>query len=152
MATLGEFSSLLQLGFGIGIGLSYFRAPVELRSASLRQAIEDEITIVRGVSSAKAQQKLGDLSSLKLAFNEEIDKLEGWQLPFMIAALAGGAGNWIALVFASVSAQCVLTATGEFGLIFLSVGYYILLAIALEFIAQWRFRSVRLRLVQIRST
>jgi hypothetical protein len=151
MATLGEFSSLLQLGFGIGIGLSYFRAPVELRSASLGQAIEDEITIIQGVSSAKAQQKSGDLSSLKLAFNEETDNLEQWQLPFMIAALVGALGNWIALVFASLSAQSVLTATEEFGLIFVSVAYYILLGVTLEFIAQWRFRSVRLRLAQIRS-
>jgi hypothetical protein len=78
MATMGEFSSLLQLGFGIGIGLSYFRAPVELRSASLGKAVDDEITVIAGVNTAKAQEKRGELSSLKLAFNDEMERLEKW--------------------------------------------------------------------------
>jgi hypothetical protein len=152
MATMGEFSSLLQLGFGIGIGLSYFRAPVELRSASLGKAVDDEITVIAGVNTAKAQEKRGELSSLKLAFNDEMERLEKWQLPFMIAAITGAAGNWIALIYASLYATDSVTTAGEIGLIILSVIYYLALGLVLEIMAQWRFRDVRLRLAQIRSS
>lgn len=152
MATFGEFSSLLQLGFGVGIGLSYFRAPIDLRSASLRQEIEDEITIVDGVPSSEAEQKRGDLASLNLTFNDELDNLEKWQFPFMVAALAGAAGNLIALVMASLHAMQLLTTVAEMGLIVLSVGYYLVIVGLLEIIARWRFRSVKLRLAQIRAS
>ena len=151
MATLGEFGSLLQLGFGVGIGLSYFRAPVELRSVSLGRAIDDEITVIAGVNTTKALQKRGELSSLKLAFNEEMERLEKWQMPFMVAALSGAVANWIALIYASLFAAYVLSLSEETALIILSVVYYVALGFSLEIIARWRFRYVRLRLAQIRS-
>ncbi|KIZ41430.1 MULTISPECIES: hypothetical protein [Rhodopseudomonas] len=152
MATLGEFSSLLQLGFGIGIGLSYFRAPVELRAKELAMAIDNEIIVLEGLSSAKAQQQRGDLSLLKLAFNVEADNLEKWLFPFMIGALVGAVGNWTALVLASLYAPYVLSAHEKIGLLFLSVAYYLILGALLEIMARWRFHIIKLRLAEIRST
>jgi hypothetical protein len=151
VATLGEFSSLLQLGFGIGIGLSYFRAPVELRASTLRQAIDGELLIVRGVATPKAQQKSADLASLKLAFSDVREQLEKLQLPFMIAAIAGAITNWVFLILASLYASRALVRWEKLGLLFISVGYFVLLLVALELIAQYRFRTVRLRLAAIRS-
>lgn len=151
MATLGEFSSLLQLGFGIGIGLSYFRAPVELRASTLAQAIDGEISIVRGVTTPKAQQKTADLSSLKLRFSDIREQLEKLQFPFMVAAIAGALANWIFLILASLYASRQLLRYEKLGLLFVSVGYFVLLLVVLELIAQFRFRSVRLRLAAIRG-
>jgi hypothetical protein len=70
----------------------------------------------------------------------------------MIAAITGAAGNWIALIYASLYATDSVTTAGEIGLIILSVIYYLALGLVLEIMAQWRFRDVRLRLAQIRSS
>jgi hypothetical protein len=142
MATLGEFGSLLQLGFGVGVGLSLFRAPMELRANALARAIEAQLGVVKGVQAPKARERSGKLASLKLKFVEQRRKLNRLNRPFMVLTIAFALLNLAALIWASVDASHVLL-SGECNiLLFVSVGSYVAIFAALEGVAQWLFWGV----------
>ena len=88
MATYGDFSSLLQLGVGVGIGLSLFRAPVDLRVAKLMRILGGEITALRGSETQFGIRKRRDMQDLEFGFTTVRLSLERRQLPFMICALS----------------------------------------------------------------
>lgn len=138
MAALGEFCSLLQLGFGIGAGLSVFRAPTELRAARLTRSLEAEANIVRGVSNPKAKERLGAVASLKLKLNDRLLRIDRIQTPFMACTLMCAAANWFLLICASRNASYTLTELQEWSLVGVSVAIYIAILIALEVIARAR--------------
>jgi hypothetical protein len=151
MATLGEFSSLLQLGFGIGIGLSLFRAPVDLRTAKLAREIDGDLAAIRGVASEVARTKRRGLMTLKLRFANTRRELDSKQIPFMIAALLGALANLAGLIAASSDAQRTLSSGQQAGLIFLSSGYFLLLALCLEVLARWYLTALFEELKRVRS-
>ena len=68
MPTYGDFSSLLQLGVGTGIGLSLFRAPVDIRTANLERVLNGEILALRNAANDFARLKRRELMSLRLQF------------------------------------------------------------------------------------
>ena len=104
MATLGEYGSLLQLGFGIGIGLSIFRAPMDLLSISFEKDLRAELDVFEGVQTTKAKTNKSDLGDLSLEFAQTAEALNSFHLPFMIAAIAGALVNWGLLAWASNNA------------------------------------------------
>lgn len=143
MATLGEFGSLLQLGFGVGVGLSFFRAPMDLRAKALSKAIESQFAVVSGVKSQRARERSGKLASVKLEFTQKRRQLELLNLPFMIATVAFALLNLAALIWASLDAGRSLTGHERSALLFISVGSYTFVFLALEIVAQWLFWGVR---------
>ncbi len=142
MATLGEFGSLLQLGFGVGVGLSLFRAPMELRANALARAIEAQLGVVKGVQTPKARERSGKLASLKLKFVEQRRKLNRLNRPLMVLTVAFALLNLAALIWASVDASHVLSNGERNTLLFVSAGSYVAILAALEGVAQWLFWSV----------
>jgi hypothetical protein len=152
MATMGEFNSLLQLGVGIGIGLSVFRAPMDIKATYLENALADEASVLNGVNTPQGLTKRGEISTLRLRFNDARVLMEKWQKPFLYATLLGAAANCFALIFASLCANYVLREREELLLIFLSVFYYVVIWITLALIAHWHFASIQKRLREIRAS
>lgn len=152
MATMGEFDSLLQLGVGIGIGLSVFRAPMDIKATYLGNALADEANVLSGVNTPQGRKKLGEISTLRLQFNDARELMEKWQRPFLYATILGAAANWVALIFASLYANWALSERQEIFLIFLSVIYYVLIWVILALIANCHFSSVQKRLLEIRAS
>ena len=146
MATLGEFGSLLQLGFGVGVGLSLFRAPMDLRANSLARAIDSQFEVVKGVRTEKAQDRSGRLASLKLKFVEQRRDLDRLNLPFMAVTVALAFLNLGALIWASLDASHSLTPLQRNGLLFIAVGSYLIVFVLLEIVARWLFRDVSAQL------
>jgi hypothetical protein len=142
MATLGEFASLVQLGFGIGVGLSLFRAPMDLRVRSIGRAIDAQLRVLSGVRTAAARERKAKLSTLKLAFADQRRRLDKLNLPFMAATLFCAALNLAALVWASLDATHVVTGLERNALLFISVGAYVLVLLVLEAVARFYFREV----------
>lgn len=130
MSTLGEFSSLLQLGVGFGIGLSLFRAPMTLLVERLDRELKQEMDVVSTIESRAAQRLRADIASLKMDVASRTDTLNSLNLPFMIAAILGAVVNWLALILASIAAPRPLSSTEEWCLIFISVGWFILIGLA----------------------
>lgn len=151
MATLGEFGGLLQLGFGLGIGLSVFRAPLNLRAISVSKVIADDINVLKSVNTAAARAKRGKLASLWLRFDEARQKVDRAQLPFMIASLGAASLNLALLVWASVAAARPLTAWQQYALIFLSTGFYFVLVVILECIARHHLDGVAREINDLRK-
>jgi hypothetical protein len=151
MSTFGEFTSLLQLGFGIGIGLSLFRAPVDLRAAKIARILDMEMTALRGVATAFGQQKRRKLMSLKLRFLDAQKELERQQFPFLIFTLLGALINLLLLIKASVSAQQQVTPSIEWLLIFISVIYFVFIVIILDCIARRKLTPLMNDLSDLRS-
>lgn len=137
MATIGEFSSLLQLGVGIGIGLSVFRAPVDLRVSRLSSALDDELRVLAGIKSDVARQRLGALSAIKIELGRRRAPIERWLSIFLTATVIGAVLNLAALVFASIDAQRTLDLTEQWGLITISVLYYLAILAMLEVFARY---------------
>lgn len=142
MATLSEFTSLLQLGFGVGVGLSFFRAPMDLRANALARAIESQLGVVKGLRTAKAQERGGKLASLKLKFVEQRRKLNRLNRPFMGLTVLFALLNLAALIWASLDASHTLSRAERDWLLFIAVGSYVIIFVALEAIARWLFRDV----------
>lgn len=150
MTTFGNFSSLLQLGVGIGIGLSLFRAPVDLRVSKLDRAIEAELAALRGVTLAFATLKRRDLLDLKLHFRSTKENLEVDMLPFMALAVIGSALNLVGLVFASIYPAYVLNNYELYAIIFVSIVLFALDMVFLEAIAQFTINPIKKKLLEIR--
>jgi len=128
MATLGEYGSLLQLGFGIGIGLSIFRAPMDLLSMAFEKDLSAEMDVLEGVQTAKAKSSRSALSDLKLEFAQTARALESFYLPFMIAAIAGALVNWGLLAWASSKAGRELSYGEEWAVFFVAGPYFLVIA------------------------
>lgn len=102
MASYGDFSSLLQLGVGVGIGLSLFRAPVDLRVAQLDRTISGELSALKGSTEAFGRTKRRDLSDLRFRFTLSRTELQRSQIPYMVAAVISAVANLVCLIIATV--------------------------------------------------
>lgn len=131
MATLGEYGSLLQLGFGIGIGLSVFRAPMDLIAAKLKSDLDAEFGVLENVSTSQAAIRRGKLFDLQIKFANTSLRLESFHLPFMIASILIALVNWVLLACGSSLAQTALSLKYEVLLIFVSGPIYLLISTVL---------------------
>lgn len=148
---MAEFGSLLQLGFGIGIGLSLFRAPMDLRASALVAGMADAQKLLAKAQTPEAAAKRNSLLDLRVRFHQERRKLDAWNKPIMIALLGGAVTNLIALIWASVRAQDQVGLSWQAVLIFVSVGYYVLALALLEILARQHLAGVTAALKQIRG-
>jgi len=151
MASFGDFSSLLQLGVGTGVGLSLFRAPVDLRVARISRTIEAELVALRGVTMPFAQRKRRDMLDLKLRFVTVREALDRSLMPFMIAAVIGAFLNLLALIAATMDTGRALTPCQADALIFLSVGWFLMVVVALEVLARLKLQSINRDLRTLRQ-
>lgn len=151
MATYGDFSSLLQLGVGIGIGLSLFRAPVDLRASKLMRAMDNELTVLRNPNNPFARTKWRDVRQLRYRFGQVRDILDRIQLPFMWAALALAVLNLAALVVATVDKERIACGAELYGLLFVTIGGFFIVLAALEGLARWHFGQISTELKEIQS-
>jgi hypothetical protein len=151
VATLGEYGSLLQLGFGIGVGLSVFRAPMDLLSAKAKADIRSEMDVLANVQTAKANEKKARLSDLNLEFVKTAATLDKFHLPFMIASILGALVNWALLAAASHEAGRVLSPGEEWFVFFVSGPIYLIISAILALVTWQRLRPVQVNLEEIRS-
>src|SRR5260221_8844759 len=98
MSNLGEFSSLLQLGVGFGVGLSFFRAPMNLLLKKMEHDLAKEMDVLDAVQTPPAKRAKAELSGLQMDISKTPVTLNRLNLPFMIAAIIGAAVNWVALI------------------------------------------------------
>lgn len=139
---MGEYGSLLQLGFGIGAGLSVFQAPLKLRYEYLNKAIVEQLEMTSGIQTEKSTAIHARLSTLIVALGVHNDQLNDLQKPFLILCLIGAAVNWIVLIYASMYASHNVSHLGRTLIIFISVVYYILIGLLLELFAKWRLNKI----------
>ncbi|MBR1269438.1 hypothetical protein JQ629_18150 [Bradyrhizobium sp. AUGA SZCCT0222] len=151
MSNLGEFSSLLQLGVGFGIGLSFFRAPMMLLLGRLEHDLAKEMDVLDKVQTSHAGRAKAELSGLQMDISKNIVTLDRLNMPFMIAALMGAAVNWAALIYASLFAQNQLTSTEEWILIAISVGWFLLITVSVGIAALIYLLPLSRRLKAIRA-
>jgi hypothetical protein len=151
MATLGEYGSLLQLGFGIGIGLSVFKAPTDLLLKRLANDLTAELAVFQRTNTDRANQVTASLSDLHIRLSEAIKKLESSYPVFLIPALAVAMINWVLLAIASTNAAYVLSAAQESLLIIVSGPVYIVIALIVWGWAQWLLLPIRGSLDTIRN-
>jgi hypothetical protein len=151
MAIYGDFSSLLQLGVGLGIALSLFRAPVDLRTARIARALDGDILALRGVPTEFARTKRIDLMNLRLHFQETCEGIEKSQLPFMIAALVAALINLGFLIKASFDAGGSVGPHIEYVMTFFSVAIYFLIGLGLEVLARYQLGPILQKLNELRE-
>jgi hypothetical protein len=132
MPTLGEFSSLLQLGVGFGVGLSFFRAPITLILGRLQSDLTNEMNVLQDNRSPGAGRSRAALSDIKVDTAEATKTLDKFSLPFLIASLIGAGVNWSALIWASFCAERPLNSTEEWILTFVAVGWFLLIGIIIS--------------------
>ncbi len=142
MSNLGAFASLLQLGFGIGIGLSVFRTPLTLRATILGKRLDSELTIIRDIRSTQAEELRGKISSAKLVYHNAMQEIEKSYLPLMGAVLVGAAANLVALIASSLYPDMPVDGFWATILIIVSFGYYVALALIIEVYTRYRMRPV----------
>lgn len=152
MATLGEYGSLLQLGFGIGIGLSIFRAPLDLISKGLADDLNAELGVVENLKTAKAQQMKTQLIDLKIRLSEKVQRLERLHIPFLIAAVFVALVNWFLLWRASTTAGYQLSSNQEWALFVVSGPVYGMIGLVLWAWAQLLLLPIRGRLETIQKS
>lgn len=149
MATYGEFSSLLQLGVGLGIGLSLFRAPVDVRIGRLSHMFENQRGALRGIQSEFATKKRRDIAELKIQFTHARGRLEAIMFPFMVAAILGAVANVSFLAIASFNSNEQISVIYQYILLTISTIYYLLIVLALELVARRALGSISAKLDEI---
>jgi len=151
MATLGEFGSLLQLGFGIGIGLSVFRAPTDLLAKRLADDLAAEMAVFQGINTEHSIQLTTSLSDLHIRLSNAAKKLESSYVVILIPAIAVAMINWVLLALASTNAGYILSIAEERLLIIVSGPVYLVVAVIVWGWAQWLLLPIRGSLDTIRN-
>jgi hypothetical protein len=151
MATLAEFASLLQVGFGLGIGLSVFRVPVDMRIERISKIVDNEIRARTNIKTEGAKEKRQKLFDLKQNLVDAETKLGKTLRPCMFFAAAGAAINIIYLIFASIYGQENISDNLQWQLIFVSVIYYILIYCLLETVAWIQLSPIEKKLNKLRT-
>ena len=152
MPTYGDFSSLLQLGVGTGIGLSLFRAPVDIRTANLERVLNGEILALRNAANDFARLKRRELMSLRLQFIGTKERVEALQQPFMWLAVAGALANLLLLIRVSLNASAAPSDQMQWLLVFASTVYFALVMAGLEVLARIHLRPLSRRLYAIQMS
>ena len=152
MGIMSDFSSLLQLGVGIGLGLSAFRAPLDLRTRAIEAGIEEEWNIIDRLGSVRAQTLRGEIATLKLEYAQAKTRIEKVQFPFLIATLGGALANWIALGYAAISPAAKVSTSGEYVILAFAIFYFVGILIALELIARSQLGDIQARLKALRQS
>jgi hypothetical protein len=127
MANLGEFSSLLQLGVGLGIGLPVFRAPFDILTRKFEADLSSEFNVMANVPTAHASERKAVLSDLNLDFARTSKTLVRFHLPFMIASILGAGVNWYYLAQGAWNAGCSLSPIAVAWLTFISGPFFVLI-------------------------
>lgn len=151
MADLGEYGSLLQLGVGIGIGLSIFKAPMEWLEAKLEHDLASEFDVVKNAETDTARKARADLADLRVDLANADRQLNRFNVPFLIAAILGAGVNWGLLVLASTSAGYPLSCSQELLLAGVSGPFYLLIYSILAAWAWLKLKPYRSRLDEVRS-
>jgi hypothetical protein len=151
MPTLGEFSSLLQLGVGFGVGLSFFRAPITLILGRLERDLSNEMSVLRDNRSPEAGRSRAELSDIQVDTAKATKTLDRFSLPFLIASVIGAGVNWLGLIWASFCAAHPLTSTDEWLLTFVAVGWFLLIGITISAAATLYLLPLVRRLSVVRS-
>ena len=135
MTTLIDFSSLLQLGVGTGIGLGLFQAPIKLRLNPLAESIDNQLLILGGTQNAVMKDKLLQLQSLKIDVAVARSNLEKKQKPALFCSILGAIINLVMLVIASIYSQTSISYLAILGLVFISVIWFVIVLLWMELIA-----------------
>ena len=135
MPAYGDFTSIAELGTGIGIGLSFFRAPIDRRLSYLRGRIETEMSLLKAVSTPLATSKKTDFSGLSVKVSTKRRDLERVLKIATIVAAIGAAVNAALLSIACLQAESEISGTLQVWFLFSGIGLYLLLLAVLECIA-----------------
>jgi hypothetical protein len=152
LATLGEYTSLLQLGFGIGIGLSLFRAPTDLIAKGLAIDLNAELAVVERVESERARQMKLELLDLNIRLAATVKRLENSYVRILGAAIAAALINWALLALACTKAGYQLSTAEELLLFIVSGPVYLLIGVIVWAWAQYLLLPLRGQLDTIRNS
>ncbi|MEO9462657.1 MAG: hypothetical protein ABJ242_07975 [Marinomonas sp.] len=98
MPTFSDFSSLVQLGAAVGIGLSLFRAPIEGRLKALNAQLSSEIGAIDGLNSEKARQRRRKVYGIRLKANLCEQRVKKRAKPLLGALIFGAIINVLTLI------------------------------------------------------
>lgn len=144
-----DFASLLQLGAGLGIGLSFFRSGFDRKQKALRKRF-GQITTAYGNATTRADRKaVGELASARTRFASGCGKAEKLAQLFQALALLGGLANMGLLIAATVWGDYQLNTLGIWGGLWWSLGYFALLLLAMEMWLWLAFRPIAAELLRL---
>jgi len=143
---LGAFASLLQLGFGIGIGLSLFKTPLTIRAAKIGLHIDAQLSALHGVHTEVGKDQRGRLASLKLEFSDTEVTLNKIYHVLFIFVLIGVIAKLLLLISASVWPGARLNDKEMVLLLFVSVGYYLTLGALMELLTRFWLSPIQRKL------
>lgn len=152
MANLGDYSSLIQLGFGIGIGLSVFEAPFNLIRTRFDRDCADEFDVVENLHSIEAKTIQASLADLRMDAAVAFRSLNRINRVCMILACVAAIIDLATLIAASHNATHPLQCYEEFALVFLNAGVFVILGGITTWAALSKLRPLRERLNLIRTS
>lgn len=135
MPAYGDFTSIAELGTGIGIGLSFFRAPIDKRLLYLRGRIETEMTLLKAISTPLATSKKTEFSNLSVKVSTKRRELERVLKGATVIASLGAAVNAMFLSFACLQAEREISGAMQMWYLLAGIGLYMALLLFLECIA-----------------
>lgn len=132
MPTMSDFASLLQLGAGIGIGFSLFRAPLDVRTDRFERILNSEEGAFRGNESERGRYVLRKIHSARIKLQLTRRELHDTHshmsfILFIIAVI-----NWIFLCVVTIWPNENVNTLGCFFFLLVSVFSYIVLGVWIE--------------------
>lgn len=149
MSSMGEYGSLLQLGFGIGAGLTVFQAPIELRYSRMNTSIDQQLSITKNVRTDKGRAMHTALATLKLRLLGEYKILKKFERPLLYILACLAIANWYELVQVSDHAGEGVSLARYWIFMTISVYAYLLIAAIIEIFARIRLRPLQKALAEI---
>lgn len=146
MALFGDFSSLFEVGLGIGIGLSLFRIPIDNRKSHLVNRVENELKLFSTPKNDEATARYERAASLALELDAAIMELEKRVKHFPVVALVGALMNAVMIFVVAFNAgkSADIGHIWFFG--FVAFGWYLILTLIIFGIVEKAFSGIEVRL------
>jgi hypothetical protein len=127
-----DFASVLQLGAGIGIGLSFFRAGFDRKQRALKRRFARAGAAYDNPATREERKHLTELSTLRTRFGSRVSRADRRVTVFQVAAFIGGIANMILLAWVTFHGDQALSRWEQFVGLAASLGYFSVLLAALE--------------------
>lgn len=138
MPAFADFASLAQLGAGVGLGLSVFRAPIESRLIPIRSILRAEIDALETTVTDFGRTKKRSLLDLELKLIRTQPELLLFQKFLLWWAAFGALASTNILAYAAVYSKHEASSFDCAVLLLLTVGWSLVIFAIAEAVA-WRY-------------
>lgn len=151
MSIISDFTSLFEIGVGLGVGLSLFRMPVDNRKTHLIRRIEEGIELFKHGHTTYAKKRYEEFSEISIRLHIDIISMEQGIKHHPIVMLIGALMNFTFLVISAFDPNFLVSIELGWFFVFIAIGWYGVAAVTLLYMVNHHLGPVARDLIALET-